>query len=188
MRIIHILTFGIVLFLLGSCDFADTKLVMENESPENLLVESIYFRDENDVKGIPCTYNEIPANNTLPLELLNRHWERIMKEGTTGVLQVNVMYKKDRDSLENHYSGKGIQNLNTYDLEDSLKSKGIYYSQTFTQQEIEQRKWTLTFPEHGFGKGKPMQLKTKPKRTPNPEVLRQKGIEDRWNKKDSTPN
>lgn len=188
MRIIHMLTFGIVLFLLGSCDFADTKLVMENESPENLLVESIYFRDKNDSKGTPCTYNEVPAESTHTLELLNRHWENIVKGDSKGYLQVIVMQKQDVDSLGRLYADLGHPNLNTYDLEDSLKSKGIYYSQKFSLQEIEERKWTLTFPEQGFGKGKPMQLKTKPKRTPNPEVLRQKGIEDRWNKKDSMSN
>ena len=59
---------------------------------------------------------------------------------------------------------------------------------SYSYTELEKKDWLVTYPDDGFKKGKPLMINNKntgAKLTPNPKILKEKGIKDRWNKTDS---
>ena len=71
---------------------------------------------------------------------------------------------------------------------DSLLSIGDYKIHKYSYTDLKKKDWQINYPEDGFKKGKPLRInnndkESKPK--PNPKILKEKGIKDRWNKTDS---
>lgn len=158
-----------------SCDPMDNRMVFVNASSERVFTRMIFIND--DVEGTMIGLRQIESSKDSRLGKLYT-WESEFDNAKDSVLSVIVF--KDYDFLDDKYEESNNNKS------DSLLRIGDYFMREYTYNELIEKDWKVKYPNDGFKKGSPLVLNRK-KNTLNPssKILKEKGIENRWSKKDS---
>lgn len=158
-----------------SCDPMDDRMVFKNHSSETVFTRMIFI--ENGIKGTMVGLRKIEAKKENRLGKLYT-WESEFENAKDSILSVVVF--KNYEFLDDKYeSSNKIKS-------DSLLSIGDYEFYQYSYADLKKKNWQINYPDDGFKQGKPLitdTKKSKPK--PDPKILKEKGIKDRWNKTDS---
>ena len=168
--------FGIILVsLLYGCDPMDDRMVFYNNGSEDIFVRAVFIDEE--VKGTMVSLRPVSSNSKKTIGILYT-WESEFENSGDGILSIVV--------LNNYEFLNDIYDKSSHIKSDSLLKIGDYKVHGYTYEDLERRDWQIKFPDDGFKKGKPLNIPKRSKpRTPDPEILKEKGIKDRWNKTDS---
>ncbi len=172
------LSLVLCLLVLG-CDPIQSKLDFKNNTNKTIYARTFFFDADSTIK-----------NNVLLIKINPKK-----KRNTESLYDSKTIFKNHNDSLLNvvifnNYSYL-IEEYESYfktDKSDSLLMVGDYMIRSYSYSELEKKGWLITYPDDSFKKGKPLIIGNKHKEftpKPNPKILKEKGIEDRWNKRDS---
>lgn len=133
-KVILILSINVLFFT--SCDFADYKLTMSNNSDDIIIIETTYFED-NTSQGIPCTSNVVEANSSSTLALLNRKWDSYFNNHQQhSYLEVTIV-----KTTKNEFD----PNLHIQKYLDSKVSRNEFVRYTLNLKQLDSLNWQLSY-------------------------------------------
>lgn len=164
--------------LITGCDPIQSKMDFHNKATDAHFFQTFFVEEETSTYMVETLLTKVNADKTKRTisvvdmkTIFNMHDNSLL----------NVVVFKDYDFLKEN--SKIIKNSKS----DSLLSVGDYMVKKYSYAQLEKKDWLVTYPDDGFKQGKPLNFNKNqnPKLTPSSEILKEKGIEDRWSKKDS---
>jgi hypothetical protein len=154
----------------------DDRMVFYNNSSEDVFVRMIFIDD--DITGTMVGLRKINSKSEKTVSKLYS-WETEFENSKDSVL--NIVIFKDYKFLNDKYEESN--NMKS----DSLLKIGDYQIYRYKYADLKNNNWIFRYPDDGFEQGRPVILGNDHKliRTPNPEILKEKGFKNRWSKKDS---
>lgn len=165
--------------MLTGCDPIQSKLDFYNNTSKAQFFQTFFIDKEDSTYRIEALLTKVNPYETKRVVSVVE-MQTIFDMHNDSLL--NVVIFNDYEFLEEN--SKIVKNP----ISDSLLRTGDYMVKRYTYSELEKKNWMIIYPDDGFEQGKPLIIdskdeKSKPK--PNPKILKEKGIEDRWNKRDS---
>lgn len=170
--------FLLIVGFICACDPEDNRMSFKNNSEEDVFIRMIFFNNSS-VERTAVNSKRVNANEMYRIVRLFS-WETEFENSTDSILSVVVF--NEYKFLNNN---KGYEE---YTKSDSLLSIGDYKIHQYSYTDLKKKDWQINYPDDGFKKGKPLIMNNKDgesKPKPNPKILKEKGIKDRWNKTDS---
>ena len=131
----------VVAFLsLISCDPMDDRLLFVNNSPHDIYVDMLFFRDgnETDYYHVPAGNRVISAQDTQRLGMTT-FWESEFENGEPDSLLRVIIIPQGK-----------MQNQDTLDNWQDLINSGTYFLNSYSYRELQRREWRIIFPDDGF--------------------------------------
>jgi len=165
--------------ILTGCDPIQSKLDFYNNTPKAQFFQTFFIDKEDSTYRIEALLTKVNPYET----------KRVVS-----VVEMQTIFDMHNDSLLNVVIFNDYEFLEENSrivknpISDSLLRSGDYMVKRYTYSELEKKNWMIIYPDDGFEQGKPLIIDTKDENSkpkPNPKILKEKGIEDRWNKTDS---
>ncbi|MAQ41493.1 MAG: hypothetical protein CMH15_10695 [Mesonia sp.] len=150
----------------------DNRMLVYNNSSDDIFVRMIFIN--KDVKETMVGLRKIKSKSKERIGKLYS-WESEFEDSSDSILSVVIF--SDYVFLDNKYEASNKNKS------DSLLKLGDYQVHHYKYSDLENNDWVIKYPEDGFKKGKKLftENNNRKKPTPNPKVLKEKEIEDRWN-------
>lgn len=163
---------------LTGCDPIQSKMDFHNNTSKAHFFQTFFIDRENSTYSIEALLTKVNPHETK--RVVSVVQMQTIFDNHNGNL-LNVVIFNDYEFLKENSTK--VKNP----ISDSLLRTGDYMVRKYTYSELEKKNWMIIYPDDGFEQGKPLKLDGEPKmnRTPNPKILKEKGIKDRWSKTDS---
>lgn len=133
--------FVVVTFLtLTGCDPMDDRLVLINNSTDDIHIDMVFFRDgiETDFFHVRAGNRIISAQDTQRLGMTT-FWENEFESGKPDSLLRVIIIPESK-----------LQYPESLQYWQSLIDSGSYFLNSYSYRELQKKEWTIIFPDDGF--------------------------------------
>lgn len=134
----------ILLFILYSCDPEENRMIIYNNSNDDVYVEIINKDDKELIRYYPLKKIE-PYSNQRITKLFS--WESYFDDIKPDSLLTIIVYKNKYIKTEKS------ENVNET---DSLLMYGDYEFKSYSYNDLIKMDWVIKYPSDGFSKGEPL--------------------------------